>query len=370
MTRPAFSELSIELTHNCSLKCVYCSSDASVDKKTELDADRIISIIDEVKRKYGITTVSLSGGEALQYSEFDKIYSFLREKGLGIKLYTSGVVLDVNGRHGHLSRQILEKIYIDNGNPSVVLNIQGHTPELIEHINGVVGSYSIIEETIRNLQEFGFRYCAHVVPFKYNFRYLFDIYEYCKKRKFHEISFLRFVPQGRGNKEDMYNSPLEFKEIMDQISMMIRKNKDEDGMSIRLGCPINFLFLLKEKDVSYDDYPTHCRGGLDAPLILPTGDVIMCPAWKDLKQFVAGNIYRQDFEEIWDSEILDTFRRFVQTEYHSLHSPCRQCEYLDLCRGKCVAQRLLRNSESSEKDLNKLLLSAPDPQCFAHPVRK
>jgi radical SAM protein with 4Fe4S-binding SPASM domain len=369
MTLPDFAEMSIELTHNCSLKCVYCSSDASLDRMTELDAKRVISIIDEAKRKFHITTVSLSGGEALHYTRFDEIYSHLRNQGFEIKLYTSGVVLDGNGRRGPVSRQTLEKIYINDRNPSIVLNIQGHTPELIERINGVVGSYPIIDETIRNLQSSGIRYCAHVVPFKYNYMHLYDIYEYCRNRKFSEMRYLRFVPQGRGNQNGMYNSPLEFKEIMNQISKIIKKGRDDKGMSVRLGCPINFLFLLKEEGVCTDD-PTRCRGGMDAPLILPSGDVSMCPAWKDLKQFVAGNIYRQDFEEIWGSDIFKTFRRFIQTDYSSLNPPCRQCEYLALCRGKCVAQRLLANTASGEKELYKLLFSAPDPQCFANLVQK
>lgn len=52
MTALDFEELSIELTHNCSLKCTYCSSDASPLRKTELGASKLISVIDEVQRKF------------------------------------------------------------------------------------------------------------------------------------------------------------------------------------------------------------------------------------------------------------------------------------------------------------------------------
>jgi radical SAM protein with 4Fe4S-binding SPASM domain len=324
-----------------------------------------MSVIDEVQRRFKVKTISLSGGEALQYSQFDRIYSFLRDRGFQIKLYSSGIVTDSTGRHVSLSDDTLDRIYINKNNPTVILNVQGATHNLVESINGVEGSFVILENTIRNLRENGFRYCAHTVPFRSNFRNLCEIYEFCRGWGFQEMSLLRFVPQGRGS-ANLYNSPQEFREIMDQISAIIRRSRDDHRREtrIRLGCPINFLFLLNDDRLPANDYPTHCRGGMDAPVILPTGDVMMCPAWKNLKQFSAGNIYQSDFEDIWNSELFEIFREFVRTGYRGLNSPCGQCEHLESCRGKCVAQRLLRGHESGENALNELLLSAPDPQCF------
>ena len=117
----------------------------------------------------------------------------------------------------------------------------------------------------------------------------------------------------------------------------------------------------------YQKDKTHyCRGGFDAPLIQPNGDVVMCPAWKNLSKFRAGNIYEQSLIEIWNSHNFELFRDFINKEYkRSLKDPCKSCKYLEECRGKCVAQRLLAQGDISKIDsLAELISHAPDPQCF------
>ena len=136
-------------------------------------------------------------------------------------------------------------------------------------------------------------------------------------------------------------------------------------IDVRVGHPINFLFLTGYEKL-YDKEETHyCRGGLDAPLILPSGDVSMCPAWKNLEEFSAGNIYTATLEDIWNSHNFHVFRDFINRWYKTIKEPCRSCKYLENCRGKCVAQRLLaRRLRGDNSKLKELLLAAPDPQCF------
>ena len=361
-----FHELSIELTHKCALTCVYCSSSADINRTGEIDIDRVKEIIIEVKRVFGVDTISLSGGETLLYSHFSDLYRFLSSEGLQIIIYTSGVRFNPNGDMVPISSDFLRSLYLDQGNPKFILNVQGHNKALIEEINGVNGSFEIIEESIDNIISENLLLGAHVVPFKKNFWYLAQIVEYCRSRSFTEVSFLRFVPQGRGLGEDFLNSRLEFGEINAAMRDILRRNEhDANKMDIRLGHPINFLFLTGDQDVYRKEEMHYCRGGLDAPLILPNGNVSMCPAWKNLTEFSAGNIYWQDFSEIWDSHYFRVFREFIGSGYRQLCEPCRSCEHLEICRGKCVAQRLLaQRRRSKDETLESMVTSAPDPQCF------
>lgn len=360
-----FKELSIELTKKCVLECIYCSSKAGIDEEEELELERLIEIVEEAK-SFGVNTISLSGGELFLYTNFLDFFNFLKESGFNIIVYTSGIKIE-NGRNKPISKKIFKKLTISENNPKILMNIQGYDKNTIEHINNVPDSFEIIGKTIKNVKDAGLFLGANVVPFKENYMHLDEIYNFCLDNRFDQINFLRFVPQGRGQDANFNLTPSNFITLQKDLVKLLKSNKDKNELiDIRLGHPINFLFLLGQNNLYQKERIHYCRGGIDAPLIQPNGDVVMCPAWKNLSKFRAGNIYEQSLTEIWNSPNFKMFRDFINKEYKtSLKNPCKNCEYLEECRGKCVAQRLLTQGNISKTNsLAELISHAPDPQCF------
>ena len=74
-------EVSLELTHNCSLDCKFCSSNARCVSKTGnennieniLDYDVVSSIMCQGRYELGAYRISFSGGEPLLHPYFLKI---------------------------------------------------------------------------------------------------------------------------------------------------------------------------------------------------------------------------------------------------------------------------------------------------------
>ena len=155
-------------------------------------------------------------------------------------------------------------------------------------------------------------------------------------------------------------TPAEFFQVQRSlVKLLERAENQQNKINVRIGHPINFLFLLGKKDLYPREKCHCCRGGIDAPLILPDGNVAMCPAWKELTHFSPGNIYDKNFWLIWNSKEFKKFRDFVKTGYKELNNPCKTCEFIDECKGKCVAQRLLYSSDevnyTSFRDLYSIL---------------
>lgn len=360
-----FNELSIELTHKCTLKCIYCSSESDLNKNIFLDFSKIIETIKNIKKDFGIKIISLSGGETFLYPKFEELFKVLVKLGLKILIYTSGVIIDKNNYRKSLSETILNELSNYKENIIVLINIQGHNKDLIEKINGISNSFKFVKESIYKLLEKDISIEANVVPFRFNYEFLEEITNFCIESGFKKIHFLRFVPQGRGNNPDLYLNKNQFKEINQKLVYLLENNYIKKKIDIRIGHPINFFFLLNKQNLYNFEVHHYCRGGLDAPLILPNGNVSMCPAWKNLEKFYAGNIYNQNFKDIWYSENFKLFRFFINKNYINLKEPCHSCKYINECRGKCVAQRILSQKDKNMKsDLKKLIYSAPDPKCF------
>lgn len=367
-----FNELSIELNKKCCLNCVHCSSEASVQRSEKLDVDKLKEIISKVRKTHRVDTVSLSGGDPLIYPDFLEIFNFLKQQRVKIIIFSSGTLLDNHDQMSSVPKELLHLLKISKNNPEIHLNIQGYDKNTIETINCVPGSFNFIQQTISNIKQEKLYLGANVVPFKKNFQNLEKIFNFCVEHDFDQIKFLRFVPQGRGKGENLELSPSDFLEVQKSLVKILDRAKSQnEKISIKIGHPINFLFLLGKKDL-YPLEDTHCcRGGQDAPLILPDGTVAMCPAWKELPQFSPGNIYTMKFSDIWNSLEFRRFREFVEKGYQELGYPCKDCEFLNECKGKCVAQRLLYSCDDAvDASFADLFRHAPDPLCFKHLIRK
>lgn len=361
-------ELSLELTNECRLSCLHCSSGSSLQKLPgELSISKHLEMIDEA-RALGATTLSLSGGEPLLYirhqqdhSLTDKALILLMQRAIEIKyeeilLYTTG--------HGDRNR-IYNCRYIDNilsFGDALTFIFSMHSPAnyVNDYIMNVPGATDNIKSSIRWLVERGANVHIHMVPMKPNFRHIERMVGFCLDYGVKKLNFLRFVPQTRGkkNKDVLGMTMAEFAEMQFMLHTVVERIKDNDLLEIRLGCPIDFRHAVGLLDAKAKP----CHAGDDLILVRPTGDVHPCAAWKSLP--CDTNVKDHSLKWIWEnSEVFNGIRWFK--EYVAVElpddNPCSSCDMLYSCKTGCPAQRIHAMPELGMDALTCSIYS--DPLC-------
>ena len=305
-------EVKIELTEHCNRWCKHCSSKAKNTDYKSLDIDTVKRIIDEVK-ELDIKSAVLTGGEATLYPNLDEVISYANNNGLDIKLYSMCDPTLENIQYlGYLNTIGLKEIIY-----STTYNLT---------LDGVITLDKLKEFFPLLLNKTNVRLGFHHVILKDT---LYDIDEVIKlffsldSVKTTNLSFLRYVPHGRGTKSLL----LDRNELIWFRNKMIEYKKIY-GEKIRLGSPWNFLGIEK----------TECSADEKSIIVGFNGNVYPCDAMKYFDYLGSGgNIYHNSLKEIYNSKYFQDIRIFKNCSALE----CLSCPNYEMCKGGCLGQKMV-----------------------------
>jgi len=116
--------LYIYLTNDCNLACTHCYMYSGKPKINELAKEEWFKIIENAQDN-GITAITFTGGEVLQYKEWFDIIKFAKESNMSVTLLTNGVLWDKD-------KIEKSKLFIDE----VQISLDGTDEELNSIIRG------------------------------------------------------------------------------------------------------------------------------------------------------------------------------------------------------------------------------------------
>ena len=336
-------ELTLEITQKCPQRCIHCSSNSSISAKEELTIDEIERVIDEFK-SLGGETLEISGGEPLSHHSVYETIQYAKKKGLKVYIYSCGIsdAHDENSKSValHIAKEIcnleLDRVYV---------NVEGPNSDIHNTITRTPKSFEKTTYFIRNLIENGLWVGVHFVPMKPNFEEIQDAIDYVSRLGAREIGILRFVPQGRGEKKKEWLALS--KDESWRLTEILEQQRKREDIKVRIGCPLGFCFILNK---TYR--PAECSAGLSRCLVKPNGIVTPCPAFKHLSYYFAGNIRASSLKTIWrKSKAFNILRNF---DYKRLRGSCSECSFINICKGRCIAQRIHSYGDPYQ---------GPDPCC-------
>lgn len=330
-------EAFIHINWNCNVRCIFCFIDAPRrtyrESLSEAELKKIVTELDDMK----VPELILTGGEPLLNPSMTlKIAEYARAKGMRVSITTNGISVN-------------ESIARTIANYRIHIQIPLHAPDpkLHDYITGIPGSYYKAIKAIRILTTLGVPVTVSTVLNNENKDYIFDMISLLKKLEVRTWNILELKPVGRG-KIKMCIPLNERLRILNELEEMTRKIYPE--LHIIAERPFYFLFSNEGIEDEISMLFTKCGAKVGRYVeISPDGYVYPCDLLMALgEEFIAGDLRKQSFREIWYSSPLLSKLRSL-----NIRGKCENCQYLDICYGKCRAL-----AYALFKDLH-----APDPRC-------
>jgi radical SAM protein with 4Fe4S-binding SPASM domain len=337
MSNYLLKELKIEVTYECPLACVHCSSDAGENNKTCMTKEKCLQIIKEAT-ELGLEEITFSGGEPLLWEGICESIQLANSMDIKTGIYTSGNGADIN--------QIFTEFH-NVGLDRAIFSLYSDVKEEHNRVTRKAESYDNTLYAIEIARSLGIASEIHFVALASNYKKLRTIVEFSKNIGICNVSVLRFVPQGRGTLIRDYDTMSKNQNIELRKEIIALR---EEGYSIRTGSPFNVLFL--------NENPK-CMAAQDRLIINPRLDIFPCDAFKQIvaKQLVDdcnfSDLTDSTLKDCWtNSNYLDLVRSAIIAEPSE---PCKVCQNYKKCLSGCLAQKFLKYNS---------LYKNPDPACL------
>jgi len=301
-----------ECTLRCNISCLHCGSDCRQDSSIkDMPADDFLKITQNIKQHYNPNKVMvvLTGGEPLLRKDLEYVGSELYKLGYPWGFVTNGVLLT--------SKRF--RSLMNSGLRSVTVSLDGFE-DAHEWLRGKTGSFNRAVEAIKLIvSEPELVYDVATCISSKNYHQLNEFKEFLISLGVRKWRIFTIFPTGRAktNPElDVSN------EQMLGIMQFLKETRKEGRIRLSYGCE-GFLgnFETEARDGYY-----FCRAGVNIASVLADGSIGACPNIHHT--FVQGNIYKDDFIEVWNNKYQQyRNRKWMKT------GKCCHCDMFKYCEG-------------------------------------
>jgi len=189
----SLQHLRLELTHDCPLNCLHCSSCSDSGSPLQLPEERVIGVIHEFAGMGG-KEIAFTGGEPLAYSGLQTVLEYSNSAGFRPVLFTSGVA-----REGMERRPVSDKelAQLKSLVSRVVFSLYSADEERHDRVTQIKGSFTASLDAIGRCVALGIPTDVHFVPMKINYGDLPGVAQLCHAVGIQSVRILRLVPHGR-----------------------------------------------------------------------------------------------------------------------------------------------------------------------------
>jgi radical SAM enzyme (rSAM/lipoprotein system) len=301
-----------ECTLRCNLSCIHCGSDCKRDSSVkDMPPEDFFTALDQLKNivNPNSTMIVLTGGEALLRKDLEKIGYGLYQKGFPWGIVTNGMLLN---------KKRLDSL-LQSGLRAVTVSLDG-LEQSHNWLRGNSNSFEHAFEAVKLLPSTpGLSYDIVTCVNQRNFSELHQIRNLLIQSGIKEWRIFTVFPIGRAaENRELQLEPDSFKALFE----FIKESRTDKIIKVSYGCE---GFLGNYEGEVRDNF-FFCRAGINVASILADGSISACPNLRG--NFIQGNIYRDNFSEVWQSRF-KIFRSRTWTKT----GICAACEFFKYCDG-------------------------------------
>jgi radical SAM protein with 4Fe4S-binding SPASM domain len=313
-------QVSIEVTRRCPLECQHCYNNLPMGdqdaRSREMTTEEHFRMLDELV-EMGCFWLLYTGGEIFARKDFLDIYTYAKQKGFLITLFTNGTLIN-------------EKIadYLVEWPPfAIEITLYGRTRETYEALTMIPGSYDRCLRGIKLLRERGLPLKLKTVATSINKHEVFAMKQFAEEELGLEFKF-----DGQINPRiDCSQSPLAVRLAPEEVvalDMAAPKGASE-------------YFRLVERDLKNPPDPARndriyvCGGGVNSFAVNAYGEMGICI----ISQQETFRVQELGLKRVWEESLLRT-RRLKRTRV----TKCVECRIQSLC-GMCPANGEMENGD-------------------------
>lgn len=313
-------QVSIEVSRRCPLECLHCYNNLPMGdvaaRQRELSKEEHFSLLDQLV-EMGCFWILYTGGEIFARKDFLEIYTYAKQKGFLITLFTNGTLVN---------EQIAN--YLAEWPPfAIEITLYGRTKETYEALTAVPGSYDRCLRGIKLLKDRGLPLKLKTVATSIN------KHEVMAMRHFAEEELgVDFKTDGQINPRiDCSQSPLAVRLTPEEVVAL--------DMAAPQGVSEYRRLAQRDRDnpphLSKIDTVYFCGGGMNSFAVNAYGEAGICV----ISQQDTFDIRGAGLKQVWEESLLQ-LRKSKRTRL----TKCMECRIQSLC-GMCPANGELENGD-------------------------
>ncbi len=308
-------KLYIELTNRCNLKCAHCYNDSNNGICIDLPFDIIENMLLYAK-ECKLTSIALSGGEALLYPRILDVFEECKKLGLDVLLLTNGTYFD----NENYLNVILKYL------PDIQVSLDGPDANSNDKIRGD-GNFDHAISFIKKLKNSNYpkRITINTVLTEYtapNYREMLTI---CHSLGIDELTYSFLTMAGRAKSNILSITDAKLYNIVKDINTTIKPYPENKCQ----GVGVNHICSL----TSVNDSVIKLQ-----PKVTYKGEVFPCQM-QHKSEYMIGNVTTHTLKDILDGKDTRRFLALMLLRKYYMKD-CSACLFNTICGRGCIAKSI------------------------------